>query len=73
MIKSYGFVENEEEPYKYKWYNSSVSVFFVLYMNEILLIENDIPYIIGNKNFAIIIILHKGHEKSISHPKDEDL
>ena len=48
-------------------------VFFVLYMNKIFLIENDISYITENKDFAIIIILHKGLEKSISHPRDENL
>ena len=42
-------------------------------MNEILLIKNDIPDIIENKDFTIIIILHKGLGKSIPHPSDEDL
>ena len=55
----HGFIEYEEKPYKYKWINSSVSVFFILYMNKIFLIENDIPYITDNKGFAVII-LHKG-------------
>ena len=42
-------------------------------MNEILLIKNDILYIAGNKIFAIIIVLHKGLEKSIPYPRDVDL
>ena len=42
------FVENEEEPCKYKWVNSSMSVLLILYVNEIFLIKNDIPYIIEN-------------------------
>ena len=50
-----------------------MSVFFVLYMNEILLIENYIPYITRNKDFAIIIVLHKKLRKNISHPRDKDL
>ena len=69
----YGFIENEEEPCKYKWVNSSVSIFLILYVNKILLIENDIPYITEYKGFAVIIILHKGLGKSIPHPRDEDL
>ena len=73
MIKTHGFDKNEEEPYKYKWIDSSMSVFLILYMDEILLIKNDILYIIGDKGFAIITILHKGLGKSILHPKDEDL
>ena len=69
----HGFIENEEESYKYKWINSSVSTFLILYVNKIFLIKKDIPYIIGNKGFAIIIVLHKGLGKSIPHPRDEDL
>ena len=67
------FIENKNEPCKYKWTNSSVSIFFVLYVNKIFLIENDIFYITENKGFAIIIVLYKGLEKNIPHPRDEDL
>ena len=42
-IKSYDFVRNGEKPWIYKWANGSVIVFFVLYVDDILLIENDIP------------------------------
>ena len=69
----HNFIENEEEPYKYKWVDSSVSVFLVVYMNNFFLIENDISYIIENKGFAVIIALHKRLGKSIHHPRDEDL
>ena len=69
----HSFVKNEEESYKYKWVNSFVSVFLILYVNEIFLIENDISYIIENKGFAIIIVLHKKIWKSIPHLRDEDL
>ena len=64
------FVENEEEPCKYKWIDSSMNVFLILYMNKIFLIKNDISYITENKDFAVIIVLHKGFEKSISYSKD---
>ena len=69
----HGFVENEDKLCKYKWVNSSMSIFFILYVNKILLIKNDILYITGNKGFTIIIVLHKGLEKSIPHPRDGDL
>ena len=69
----HSFIENKKELCKYKWINSSVNVFLILYMNKIFLIENDISYVIENKSFAVIIILHKRFEKSISHPRDEDL
>ena len=50
-----------------------MSVFFILYMNKIFLIENDIPYIIRNKGVTVIIVLYKGLEKSTPHPRDKDL
>ena len=40
MIRTYGFARNGEEPCIYKWANGSVVVFFVLYMDNILLIRN---------------------------------
>ena len=67
----HGFIENEEESCKYKWINSSVSVFLILYVNEIFLMENDIPYITENKSFVIIIVLYKGLEKCIPHLGDK--
>ena len=63
-------IENKEESCKYKLVDSFMSIFLILYMNEILLIENDIPYITGNKGFTIIIVLHKEFGKSISHSRD---
>ena len=62
----HGFIENEEKSCKYKWVNSSISVFFILYVNKIFLIENDISYIIENKSFVVIMILQKGLWKK--HP-----
>ena len=43
VIRTYGFVRNGEEPCIYKWVNNSVVVFFILYVDDILLIENNIP------------------------------
>ena len=42
VIKMYGFIRKGEEPCIYKWTNDSVVIFFVLYVDDILLIENDI-------------------------------
>ena len=38
----YGFINNEEEPCVYKWDNNFVVIFLVLYVDDILLIKNDI-------------------------------
>ena len=45
----YGFVKNGEEPCIYKWANGPVVVFLVLYVDDILLIENDVPVLQGIK------------------------
>jgi len=38
-----GFCQNEEEPCVYKKESGSTVVFLILYMDDILLIGNDIP------------------------------
>ena len=42
MIKSFGFIKNEEESCVFKKISGSIVVFFVLYVDDILLIRNDI-------------------------------
>ena len=49
VIKTYGFIKNGEEPCIYKWANGPVVVFLILYVDDILLIENDIPALQGIK------------------------
>jgi hypothetical protein len=43
VVKEFGFIKNVEEPYVYKKVSGSAVVFLVLYVDDILLIENDIP------------------------------
>ena len=43
VIRTYGFVRNEEESCIYKWINDFMVVFLVLYVDDILLIKIDIP------------------------------
>ena len=42
-IKGFGFVKNEDEPCVYKKISGSAILFLVLYVDDILLIGNDIP------------------------------
>ena len=42
-VKVFGFVKNEDEPCVYKKISGSAIVFLVLYVDDILLIGNDIP------------------------------
>ena len=73
MIRTYGFIKNREEPCIYKWANSSIVIFFVLYVDGILLIENDISVLQSIKAMAIITVLHEEFGRSILHPRDENL
>ena len=41
-IKSFDFIKNEEEPYIFKKVSGSVVTFLILYIDDILLIGNDI-------------------------------
>ena len=42
-VKESGFIKNEDEPCVYKKVSGSIIVFLVLYVDDMLLIENDIP------------------------------
>ena len=48
-IKTYGFIKNGEEPCIYKWANGPVVVFLIMYVDDILLIGNDVPTLQGIK------------------------
>jgi hypothetical protein len=43
VVKGFGFVKNIEKPCVYKKVSGSAVVFLVLYVDDILLIGNDIP------------------------------
>jgi hypothetical protein len=43
VVKGFGFIKNIEEPCVYKKVSGSAVVFLVLYVDDILLIRNDIP------------------------------
>ena len=42
-IKEFGFIKNEDEPCVYKKVSGSTITFLVLYVDDILIIGNDIP------------------------------
>ena len=43
MIKMFNFIKNEDDPCVYKKVSGSIVVFLVLYVDDILLIENNVP------------------------------
>ena len=48
-IKSFGFEQNLDEPYVYKRHQDKVVMFLVLYVDDILLIENDVGVMLSVK------------------------
>ena len=50
VVKGFGFIKNEEEPCVYKRASGSAVVFLVLYVDDILLIGNDIPILEATKS-----------------------
>jgi hypothetical protein len=50
VVKGFGFIKNEEEPCVYKKASGSAVAFLVLYMDDILLIENDILMLEATKS-----------------------
>ena len=63
-VKEFGFIKNEDEPCVYKKVSGSVVVFLVLYVDDILLIENDIPILQNVKSWLseylqiIMLLIH---------------
>jgi hypothetical protein len=49
VVKGFGFVKNVEEICIYKKVSGSTVVFLILYVDDILLIENDIPMLAAVK------------------------
>jgi hypothetical protein len=43
VVKGFGFIMNVEEPCVYKKVSGSAVVFLILYVDDVLLIGNDIP------------------------------
>jgi hypothetical protein len=43
VVKGFGFIKNVEETCVYKKVSESAIVFLILFVNDILLTENDIP------------------------------
>ena len=52
-IKSYGFDQNVDEPCVYKKINKVKVAFLVLYVDDILLIGNDVGYLTGLKAWLV--------------------
>ena len=52
-IKTYGFEQNVDEPSEYKYIKEKKVVFLVLYIDDILLIGNDVETLLNVKKWLV--------------------
>ena len=80
VVKEFGFIKNEEEPCVYKKTSGSALVFLVLYVDDILLIGNNIPLLqsvksslkssfsmkdLGEANYILGIRIYRNRSKRL--------
>ncbi|KAA3483429.1 gag/pol protein [Gossypium australe] len=53
MVKIYGFEQNADKPCIYKCINDIKATFLVLYVDDILLIQNDVGELSSNKMIVL--------------------
>ena len=58
-VWNFGFIKNEDEPFVYKKVSGSKMIFSVLYVDDILLIGNDIGSLTTVKDMNLKHILHE--------------
>ena len=63
-IKSYGFKQNVDEPCVYKKIINSTVVFLVLYIDDILLIGNDVGFLTNIKHWLVTQFQRKDLEEA---------
>ena len=51
MVKEFGFIKNDEEACVYKKFSGSSAAFLILYVDDILLIRNDIEFLDSIKGY----------------------
>jgi hypothetical protein len=57
VVKRFGFIKNGEKPCIYKKVSGSTVTFLVLYVDDILLIRNDIPMLQADINQIMVKLI----------------
>lgn len=50
MLKSFGFIKGEQDSCVYKKFSGRTVSFLLLYVDDILLVSNDVPLLQGTKD-----------------------
>jgi hypothetical protein len=73
VIKGFGFIKNEEEACVYKKETGSSVAFLILYVDDILLIRNNIPMLESVKTSLKNNFFDEGFRRSSIHTGHQDL
>ena len=71
IIKLFDFIKKMDNPYVYKKVNEVV--FQILYVDIILLIENDITLLLSSKDLVVQEFLHEEYKRSSLYIRNKDL
>ena len=72
-IKSFDFIKNEKKSYVYKRISGSAITFLILYVDDILLIGNDIPHADHGQKMVVQEILYERPRGSILYSQNKGL
>ena len=73
VVQGFGFIKNEEEACVYKKESGSSVAFLILYVDDILLIGNNIPMLESVKTSLENIFFDEGFRRSSIHTGHQDL
>jgi hypothetical protein len=71
IIKLFDFIKKMDNPYDYKKVNEVV--FQILYVDIILLIENDITLLLSSKDLVVQEFLHEEYKRNSLYTRNKDL
>ncbi|GJW50263.1 putative retrotransposon protein, partial [Tanacetum coccineum] len=71
-IKEFGFIQNTEEMYVYMRNERKKVVLLIIYVDDILVMENDIPVLEG-ESLAKEMLCHEGFWRSYLYSRNQDL
>ena len=73
VVKGFGFIKNEEEACVYKKESGSYVAFLILYVDDILLIRNNIPMLESVKTSLKNSFFDEGFRTNSIHTGHQDL
>src|SRR3954463_3018636 len=73
VVKEFGFIKNEQKPCVYKKESGRALVFLILYVDDILLIGNDIPMLESVKTLLKNSFFYEGLGRSSIYTGHQDL